>query len=68
MALEDPPLTRQTFDTGTTIAIGVAAYWALATALKIEYVKGPLKIKLDKKAADSATVRALVQKLLGYLP
>jgi hypothetical protein len=67
MALEEPPLTRQTFDTGTTIAVGVAAYWALATALKIKYVKGPLSIELNKKAADSTTVRALVQKLLGYL-
>jgi hypothetical protein len=68
MALEDPPVTRQTFDTGTSIALGVAAYYALTTAFDIKYAKGPWSIKLNKKAADSATVRALVQKLLGYLP
>jgi len=68
MALEDPPLTRQTFDTGTTIAIGAAAYFALTTEIDIQRVKGQWSIKLKKKAADSATVRALVQKLLGYLP
>ena len=68
MALEDPPVTRQTFDTGTTIAIGVAAYYALTTEIDIQRVKGQWSIKLKKKAADSATVRALVQKLLGYLP
>ena len=68
MALEDPPLTRQTFDTGTTIAIGAAAYFALTTEINIQRVKGQWSIKLKKKAADSATVRALVQKLLGYLP
>ena len=68
MALEDPPLTRQTFDTGTTIAIGAAAYFALTTEIDIQRVKGQWSIKVKKKAADSATVRALVQKLLGYLP
>jgi hypothetical protein len=68
MALEDPPVTRQTFDTGATTAIAVAAYYALTTAFEIKYAKGPWSIKLNKKAADSATVRALIQKLLGYLP
>jgi hypothetical protein len=68
MALEEPPVTRQTFDTGTSIALAVAAYYALTTAFEIKYAKGPWSIKLNKKAADSATVRALVQKLLGYLP
>ena len=68
MALEDPPVTRQTFDTGTSIAVGVAAYYAVASAIDIKYVNGRWSIKLEKKAADSATVRALVQKLLGYLP
>jgi hypothetical protein len=68
MALEDPPATRQTYDTGTSIALGVAAYYALTTAFDIKYANGPWSIKLNKKAADSTTVRALVQKLLGYLP
>jgi hypothetical protein len=68
MAREEPPVTRQTFDTGTSIAIGVAAYFAVSTAIHIQYVNGRWSIKLNKKEADSATVRALVQKLLGYLP
>jgi hypothetical protein len=63
-----PPATPSKPYTGTSIALGVAAYYALATALDIQYVKGPWSIKVKKKAADSATVRALVQKLLGYLP
>ncbi len=68
MASEEFPAARLTFDTGTSVALGVAAYYALTTALDIQYVGGPWSIKMKKKAADSATVKALVQKLLGYLP
>jgi hypothetical protein len=52
MALEESSVSRQTFDTGTSIALGAAAYYALSTALDIQYVKGPWSIKLKKKAAD----------------
>jgi hypothetical protein len=68
MALEDPPANWLTFHTETSIALVVAAYYAIASAIDIKYVNGRWSIKLEKKAADSATVRDPVQKLLGYLP
>jgi hypothetical protein len=69
IANEEPSSTRYTFDITSSFALGIAAYFALSTALDI-------KVSSDKKwsfhmkvkPAGEATVKALVQKLIGYLP
>jgi endoglucanase Acf2 len=61
--------TRQTYDGGATIALGLAVYFALSTALDIERDKqGKWSFKMKLKPASHEAVKQLVEKLINYLP
>jgi hypothetical protein len=69
MAREEGSGGLRTFDGGATIALAVAVYFALSTALDIERDKqGKWSFKMKVKPASEAAVRKLVEKLIGYLP
>jgi hypothetical protein len=68
MASEDPT-ARQTYDAGASIALGLAVYFALGTALDIERDKqGKWSFKMKLKPASHEAVKKLVEKLINYLP
>ena len=69
MAKEETSTTRQTYDGGATIALGVAAYFALGTAIDIQRDKqGKWSFKMKVRPASEAAVKKLVEKLINYLP
>jgi hypothetical protein len=69
MAGEDFSTARNTYDGGTSIALGLAAYYALSTALDVKVDSGgKWSFRMRVKPAGEATVKALVQKLISYLP
>jgi hypothetical protein len=69
MAREQAPAGLQKYDGGATIALGVAAYFALSTAIDIQRDKqGKWSFKMKVKPASEAAVKKLVEKLIGYLP
>ena len=69
MAGEGEPGRGRTYDGGASIALGVAAYYALSTAVEISRdQQGKWSFKMRVKPAGEAAVRKLVEKLVGYLP
>jgi hypothetical protein len=69
MAAEEPSAGIHTFDAGASIAVGIAAYFALSTALDIKRDKdGKWSFHMKVKPASEAAVKKLVEKLIGYLP
>jgi hypothetical protein len=60
---------RHTYDAGVTIALGVAALFALRTGIDIERDKrGKWSFKMKIKPADESLLKRLVEKLVNYLP
>jgi hypothetical protein len=69
MASEEPSARSSTYDGGTSIALGIAAYYALSTAIDLKRGSdGKWSFRMQVKPAGEATVKALIEKLLGYLP
>jgi hypothetical protein len=69
MAREEGPISRHTFDGGATIALGIAAFYALSTAIDVERDKqGKWSFKMKVRPASQAAVTKLVEKLINYLP
>ena len=69
MASEDASSSRQTYDGGVTIALGIAALFALRTGVDIERDKqGRWSFKMKVKPASEGAVKKLVEKLINYLP
>ena len=69
MAAEEGSASRQTYDGGSTIALAIAAFYALSTAIDVERDKqGKWSFKMKVRPASEATVRRLVEKLISYLP
>jgi hypothetical protein len=69
MAAEEGSAGIHTFDGGASIALGIAAYFALSTALDIKRDKdGKWSFHMKVKPASEAAVKKLVEKLIGYLP
>ena len=69
MAAEEDDSQHHTYDGGATIALGIAAYFALSTALDIERDKqGTWSFKMKVRPASQAAVTKLIEKLVSYLP
>jgi len=69
MAAEASSSRLYAFDSGASIFLGIAAYFALSTALDIKRDKdGTWSFHMKVKPASEAAVKKLVEKLIGYLP
>jgi len=69
MAAEEDSGRPGAFDGGATIALGIAAYFALSTAIEIQRDKqGKWSFKLKVRPASQAAVTKLIEKLVNYLP
>lgn len=69
MAAEEDDSPHRTYDGGATFAMGIAAYFALSTALDIERDKqGKWSFRMKVRPASQAAVTKLIEKLVNYLP
>jgi hypothetical protein len=69
MAAEEDDSRQRTYDGGTTFALGIAAYFALSTALDIQRDKeGKWSFTMKVRPASQAAVTKLIEKLVNYLP
>ena len=69
MAAEEDSGRHRTYDAGATLALGLAAYFALSTALDIQRDKqGKWSFKMKVRPASQAAVTKLIEKLVHYLP
>jgi hypothetical protein len=65
---KEEPTGHQTYDPGASIGLALAAYFALSTAVDLQYKDGKWSFKLKVKPAGEAAVKKLVEKIVGYLP
>ena len=69
MAAEEDSGRHRTYDAGATFALGIAAYFALSTALDIQRDKqGKWSFKMKVRPASQTAVTKLIEKLVHYLP
>jgi hypothetical protein len=63
------PETATQYDGGLTVAIGAAAFLVLQTYVHVERDKeGKWTVKLEKKPASEAILKALAAKIVAFVP